>query len=500
MSPSLNSSELSSESYGPCSQFIAGAGQNGNRCLTYYEKEWRHHPPSQAATMTATTSKSESDLLLLNNTVQAIIERYASAGNTGMQLRPRVNLKVAVPGPIAAKREAFTGFHKNMAASSAGKVHIPDISKNVSHQNVSRPSPQEKPIKIGTLMMVPHGFTVAKKPGGSELETYHQVGLMVDSDGGNDLEFYTSWSMVNIDTWFQRLLPKPFEWLDAHRGPLKIHWVLLNTERLNFFALTRPVISSKELDEVKGTPGCKFTMHSIAITPRIPIPRSVYSNWNAAIQKAIMSRSTSITSTDADDISEYSESFSNSRKAVVVPTDAELASDSDDSEIQVIAGVPTSTGRDHPATTVPLAAVASTSNTASMDLETSGATAAQSDSTPRVFANLPVNSYNSDSELGAILPVIGTQTVTPAATQALIRVKRAASTAFKTNPSHSGHPSGGKRIKSNNYGGHVYKLGTSELPQPEPTASGSSTSTALLPDHRPSALHPAFKPTQNSWA
>lgn len=89
---------------------------------------------------------------------------------------------------------------------------------------------------------------------------------MVDSNGGNDLEFYTSWSMVNIDTWFQRLLPKPFKWLDARRGPLKIHWVLLNTERLNFFALTRPVISSKELNEVKGTPGCKFTMHSIAIS------------------------------------------------------------------------------------------------------------------------------------------------------------------------------------------------------------------------------------------
>lgn len=103
-----------------------------------------------------------------------------------------------------------------------------------------------------------------------------------------------------------------------------------------------------------------------------------------------------------------------------MPTEAKLASDLDDSEIQVIAGVPTSTGRDHPATTVPLAAVASTSNTASMDLETSGATAAQSDSTPRVFANLPVNSYNSDSELSAILPVIGTQTVTPAGLLVLI--------------------------------------------------------------------------------
>ena len=82
---------------------------------------------------------------------------------------------------------------------------------------------------------------------------------MVDSDGGNDLEFYMSWSTVDIDTWFQHLLPKPFKWLDACHGPLKIHWVLLNTDCQNYFILTWLVISGKELDEVKGTPGHRFT-------------------------------------------------------------------------------------------------------------------------------------------------------------------------------------------------------------------------------------------------
>ena len=143
MSP--NSNSLSSESYGPCSQFITGAGRNGDRCLTCYKKEWRHHhpstqadsdpPPSQAAATASSdlpprsSASTDSDNLnshapqtttlaspsTVDNTVQAIIRRYA--GNTGMQLRPRVKLKAA-PGPIVAKREAFTGFRKNTAASS----------------------------------------------------------------------------------------------------------------------------------------------------------------------------------------------------------------------------------------------------------------------------------------------------------------------------------------------------------------------------------------------
>ena len=88
---------------------------------------------------------------------------------------------------------------------------------------------------------------------------------MVGADGENDLEFNIGWSMVDIDQWFRRLLPKPFKWLDACCGILDIHWVLLNSDRQNHFVLTRPTITGRELDEVKGMAGRKFTSYSIAI-------------------------------------------------------------------------------------------------------------------------------------------------------------------------------------------------------------------------------------------
>ena len=88
---------------------------------------------------------------------------------------------------------------------------------------------------------------------------------MVGADGGNDLKFNIGWSMVNIDQWLRCLLPKPFEWLDACRGILDIHWVLLNSDRQNHFVLTWPTITGRELDKVKGVAGRRFTSYSIAI-------------------------------------------------------------------------------------------------------------------------------------------------------------------------------------------------------------------------------------------
>ena len=58
---------------------------------------------------------------------------------------------------------------------------------------------------------------------------------------------------------------KPFEWLDACCGALEFHWVLLNSDCQNHFVLTWPTLTGKELDEVKGNPGHRFTSYSIAI-------------------------------------------------------------------------------------------------------------------------------------------------------------------------------------------------------------------------------------------
>ncbi|KAG6374552.1 hypothetical protein JVT61DRAFT_3897 [Boletus reticuloceps] len=265
MSP--NSESL--ESSGPCSWFIAGAGRKGDRCSTCYKKE-RHHrvstdPPQAASsnlpphsssstntpnsTLQTTTSAPPSTT---DNTVQAIINRYA--GGTGMQLHSRA--------AVTTKSEAFSGFWKKTSSSFPKSRKVGCQTRSTSH-----PPHQEKQIKIGTLLMVPHGLneSVSKKPTKSELESYRQVGLMVGADGEDDLEFNISWSMVDIDLWFWCLLPKPFEWLDACHSVLDIHWVLLNSDRQMYFVLTQPTITGKELDQVRGTPGRKFTLHSIVI-------------------------------------------------------------------------------------------------------------------------------------------------------------------------------------------------------------------------------------------
>ena len=241
-------------------------------------------------------------------------------------------------------------------------------------------------------MMIPFGLNPTgslrskKKPGKSELETYRQYGLVVDADGEKDLEFNTSWSVVDIDMWFWRLLPKAFEWLDARRGPLDIHWVLLNSDRLNLFILTQPTITGKELDEVKGLAGRSIMSHSIAIgmcsssmptmtvsnitgpaVPRIPISFTVYSNWDAAIRRSshastlahrtqdilMISDSESDDLDDchaggtADEISDYSSDIAaptrarknkGKGKAIAVPINTLIKLTESDGEFQIVAG------------------------------------------------------------------------------------------------------------------------------------------------------------------
>ncbi|KIK79318.1 hypothetical protein PAXRUDRAFT_28442 [Paxillus rubicundulus Ve08.2h10] len=440
---------------------------------------------------------------MADNMVRAIIDRYT--GNGGMQLRPRAKVT-----PGAAKKEAFSGFRENTAASSS----LPK-SRNINCQtrSASRPLHQEKLIKIGTLTIATHGLTestgktgnlrMKKKPARSELETYLRVGLIVGADGEKDLEFNISWSMVDIDMRFQRLFPKPFEWLDACCGPLEFHWVLLNSDRQNYFVLTWPMITGKELGEVKGTPGRKFTLFSIAIAPRIPIPRSVYSNWDKAIQKALSNSAPShmghgdvaktFTSADSevdsaldhDSISD-SEKDKGKGKSVMAPTNPEL-SESDDSEIQIIAGRATSS-------TILRPAVASTSNVFSITSTDFGNGQCRCSSVQhcpsRLYSSdlppLPVASYFRGDESGIALPVIGTwAAVKPTATQAQVASKRHASTVFETKTSS---PDRGIRMSQ------VHELGSSiDSEFPQATASGSST--AMLPNRRPSSLHPAHKPT-----
>ncbi|KAI9570857.1 hypothetical protein HD554DRAFT_2079525 [Boletus coccyginus] len=133
-------------------------------------------------------------------------------------------------------------------------------------------------------------LSICKVPRKSVLEEYRQHGLLVSDDGEQDIEFLISWSMNDIDSWLRCLLPKPFEWLDARLDkPAKgsFHWALLNSERQKYFVLTRPTITGKELDEVKGSAGRKFTAFSVVVAPRINIPQSVFTDWDRSISQAL---------------------------------------------------------------------------------------------------------------------------------------------------------------------------------------------------------------------
>ncbi|KAN0093292.1 hypothetical protein V8E55_004076, partial [Tylopilus felleus] len=281
-----------------------------------------------------------------------------------MKLRPRV-----MSGTTSmAKGEAFSGFHtKNSVFPKSKTGHR--ASRSTSHP----PGQDSKLVKVGTVMMIPFGLNPTgslrskKKPGKSELETYHQYGLVVDADGEKDLEFNTSWSVVDIDMWFWRLLPKAFKWLDARRGPLDIHWVLLNSDRLNLFILTQPTITGKELDEVKGSASRSIMSRSIAIAPRIPISFTVYSNWDSAIHRSshpsMLAHRTQdiLTISDsksddlddchaggtADEISDYSSDIAaptrarknkGKGKAVAVPINTLIKLTESDCEFQIVAG------------------------------------------------------------------------------------------------------------------------------------------------------------------
>ena len=92
--------------------------------------------------------------------------------------------------------------------------------------------------------------------------------LAVDRDGDNNLEFELGWDQTALDEWLRRLLPNPFEWLDARFGRPKagkFHWVLLRKNRSSLFVVKREVTTGMQVSAVKGTTGHKFTNYCVRI-------------------------------------------------------------------------------------------------------------------------------------------------------------------------------------------------------------------------------------------
>lgn len=93
-------------------------------------------------------------------------------------------------------------------------------------------------------------------PGPKIVQQYLQDGLAVDEHNGQPLEFRESWSQAAVDQWFRRILPKPFEWLDARFGipeDGEFHWVLLRRDQRALFVVRHKASTGVELSKAKGT-------------------------------------------------------------------------------------------------------------------------------------------------------------------------------------------------------------------------------------------------------
>ncbi|KAG9310191.1 hypothetical protein JVU11DRAFT_9822 [Chiua virens] len=299
-----------------CTQFVAGGGQKGNRCMTCWQKQ-RHHPiPSgnphhatdpRPAQRHAASCPPPSEKTL----VQDILNKYTHSCSQPRTTTPQLELicHEAIAGlrkmpPHAAKFKALTrGF--------------PPV--NTTTHSTASSSRTECAVKIGILFMTLYGLGAdgeladSRKLGKAKLE-----------------ELY-------IDLWLRHLLPKPFQWLDAHLGRPdedSFHWVLLSSERKRYFHLRHTTITGKELDEVKGTTGRKFTSFSMIIAPHIVIPKHIYSNWDRAVARALSS------SADHDAVSEDEADIDLNEADVsskaTHPARPPGNSESDESDIQVI--------------------------------------------------------------------------------------------------------------------------------------------------------------------
>ncbi|KAF8550596.1 hypothetical protein OG21DRAFT_1525020 [Imleria badia] len=412
------------------------------------------------------------------DTVQAIINCYT------MQLCPRAT-------PAAAQKEASTEFRKSITSSSS----FPKGKR--TSRSISRAPNQEKPIKIGSVVMVPHGIDSTgklrekKKPKKSELEIYHQYDFLISADGNKDLEFNISWSMVNIDSWFQRLFPKPFQWLDTRLGFPNIHWVLLNSQRQSHFALMQPTTTGKELDEVKGTSGHKFTLFTIAVikalgrTELASDVMDIATTSDEPEEPEFKSDDNTIESFSTNNDADYSDPAAEPAqirndlkgkakvkgKGKARAIDMGLASDSE-SDIQFLRAI---------GATVP-----STANAFCIFKPGSGSTTtAHADETiPRLFADKAMDSVaKSDGDCDFSKTLVSQpesiQDLAPLAFPAATKVtvfKRHASTAFGTNMSQ---PSSGKWFKLDNYGAGMSSIPELEVSDSEvPQAGGSMLAQA----------------------
>ncbi|KAG6380631.1 hypothetical protein JVT61DRAFT_4997 [Boletus reticuloceps] len=483
-----------------CPRFVPGGGRKGNRCKMCQRKERHHsnvaHSTNPAQQHAASCPPSP------DNPIQTILDQYT-------RTRPK-----AIPQP---RHEAVTGLRKMPPRAAKRGTRGFTGTGGVSVDS-SRGLSQERAIKIGRLMMTPHGLTavragrlsICKVPRKSEFEEYRQHGLLVSEDGEQDIEFLVSWSMNDIDSWLRRLLPKPFEWLDARLGkPAEgsFHWALLNSERQKYFVLMRPMITGKELNEVKGSAGRKFTTFSVVIAPRINIPRSIYTDWDHAISQALNGSvpMDGASNMDAESDSEIADDSDNALvrppskgKARAHPQSVlELTTDSDGSDsnaVQIIGTQPINYARSKSTTSQP-----------SVITTTSHEVAPSQSNMPRAMAHLFVPSATiPDSESDDdffFTKLIARES--EAAASGSKHPRRRVSLSDSELAACESQPSAGKRIKLENYHTTTTRgLGARNEPSDEVAEagpSGSGMTTGLFTTRRSTAVRPPDSPSCDPW-
>lgn len=53
-----------------------------------------------------------------------------------------------------------------------------------------------------------------KFPSNANLEMYLRFGLVAENLDGKVLEYFLAWGPAELDSWFRRIFPKAFQWLD----------------------------------------------------------------------------------------------------------------------------------------------------------------------------------------------------------------------------------------------------------------------------------------------
>ncbi|EPQ50171.1 hypothetical protein GLOTRDRAFT_134195 [Gloeophyllum trabeum ATCC 11539] len=272
----------------PCQRFVPRQRKKGKSEKSSTKCECRHRENLHALEPVRPPQLGTSG----KTTVAGVVDMYSA--DLGRLLHPTKATE------DEARKEANTGFRKvvrddERPVSKASMGRGGDTRFKASE---SGPKPSRKllskPVPFGRVVLLPYGvksnnkLRSQKAPWGSaDYEKLQKAGLAASRDGNDVLSFCKEWSSPAIDEWLRRLLPHPFEYLDARHGQPEegqYHWKLLSRSRKVMDVVERPGdITGRDMFMVRGGPGKNRDDYVVHFSSVHRIPGSVYSNWQAAM-------------------------------------------------------------------------------------------------------------------------------------------------------------------------------------------------------------------------